>query len=67
MVCNWLKRLDSGLAVIQDPDPGRNDEKRYFGTFYETVNIENSKKKQVIKYSIFNRKYSIKRWHAFLS
>jgi len=28
MVCNCLKRLDSGFR--------RNDGKRYFGTFYET-------------------------------
>ena len=30
MACNCLKRLDSGFC--------RNDGKRYFGTFYETVN-----------------------------
>jgi hypothetical protein len=39
MVCNYLKRLDFGLAIIPDADPGRNDGKRYFGTFYETVNF----------------------------
>jgi hypothetical protein len=39
MVCNCLKRLDSGLAVIPDPDPGRNDGKRYFGAFYEIVKV----------------------------
>ena len=40
MVCNCFKRLDSGLAVIPDLDPGRNDGKRYFGTFYEIVNFD---------------------------
>jgi hypothetical protein len=43
MVCNCLKRLESGLAVIPDPDPGRNEGKRYFGTFYKTVNIKTLK------------------------
>ena len=39
MACNCLKRLGSGLAVIPDPDPERNDGKRYFETFYEIVEI----------------------------
>jgi len=34
-----LKTLDSGLAVIPDPDPGRNDKKWGFLTFYEGANI----------------------------
>jgi len=34
-----LERLDSGLAVIPDPDPGRNDKKGRFLTFYEFINI----------------------------
>ena len=33
-----LKTLDSGLAVIPDTDPGRNDKKGRFLTFYETIN-----------------------------
>jgi hypothetical protein len=33
---NVLKSLDSGLAVIPDPDPGRNDKEL---TFYEFINI----------------------------
>jgi hypothetical protein len=32
MVCNCLKGLDSGFR--------RNDGKRYFLTFYETINIQ---------------------------
>jgi hypothetical protein len=32
MVCNYLKRLDSGLR--------RNDGKRYLGTFYDTINLD---------------------------
>jgi len=32
MVCNCLKRLDSGFR--------RNDGKRYFGTFYECIIID---------------------------
>jgi hypothetical protein len=32
--------LDPGSAVIPDPDPGLNDGKRYVGTFYETVKID---------------------------
>jgi hypothetical protein len=40
MVCNCLKRLDSGFR--------RNDGKRYFGTFYETVKIT-KKKKRIVK------------------
>jgi hypothetical protein len=32
MVCNCLKRLDSGFR--------RNDGKRYFWTFYEAINIK---------------------------
>ena len=32
MVCNCLKRLDSGFR--------RNDGKRYFGTFYEIVKVD---------------------------
>ena len=39
-VQNLLERLDSGLAVIPDPDPGRNDAKREFLTFYETSNCD---------------------------
>ena len=35
----FLKTLDSGLAVIPDPDPGRNDGKENFSTFYESINI----------------------------
>jgi len=35
-----LRILDSGLAVIPDPDPGRNDGKQYFGTFYKIVKFE---------------------------
>jgi hypothetical protein len=35
----FLKTLDSGLAVIPDPDPGRNDKKGRFLTFYETIKI----------------------------
>jgi len=31
----YLKILDSGLAVIPDLDPGRNDGKENFWTFYE--------------------------------
>ena len=38
---NSLNLLDSGLAVIPDPDPGRNDEKENFSTFYETIKIAN--------------------------
>ena len=33
----FLKTLDSGLAVIPDSDPGRNDKKGRFLTFYETI------------------------------
>ena len=32
MVCNYLKRLDTGFR--------RNDGKRYFGTFYEIVKVD---------------------------
>jgi len=32
MVCNCLKRLDSGFR--------RNDGKRYFWTFYEAINFD---------------------------
>jgi precorrin-2 C20-methyltransferase (EC 2.1.1.130)/cobalt-factor II C20-methyltransferase (EC 2.1.1.151) len=39
MICNYLKRLNSGLAVIPDSDPGRNDGKRYFWTLYEGIKI----------------------------
>jgi len=35
-----MKRLDSGLAVIPDPDPGRNDKKPYFLSFYEFIKVE---------------------------
>ncbi|MEA1946775.1 MAG: hypothetical protein U9N83_05675 [Thermodesulfobacteriota bacterium] len=34
-----MNLLVSGLAVIPDPDPGRNDKKGCFSTFYNTVNI----------------------------
>ena len=34
---NILKLLDSGVAVIPDPDPGRNDGPSRFRTFYETI------------------------------
>jgi hypothetical protein len=37
----FLKTLDSGLVVIPDPDPGRNDKKGRFLAFYEAVNIGN--------------------------
>jgi hypothetical protein len=29
--------LDSGLVVIPDPDPGRNDQKHYFPTSNELI------------------------------
>jgi hypothetical protein len=40
----FLKTLDSGLAVIPDPDPGRNDKKWCFLTFYETIKVEIKRK-----------------------
>ena len=33
----FLKTLDSGLAAIPDHDPGRNDGKWHFSTFYEFI------------------------------
>jgi len=36
----FLKTLDSGLAVIPDSDPGRNDGKENFGTFYECIKLD---------------------------
>jgi hypothetical protein len=36
---NVLNLLDSSLAVIPDPDPGRNDKKENFSTFYESIKI----------------------------
>ena len=36
-VQNLLERLDSDLAVIPDPDPGRNDAKRELLTFYVLI------------------------------
>jgi hypothetical protein len=38
-VQNLLERLDSGLAVIPDPDPGRNDGKENFSTFYKSISV----------------------------
>jgi hypothetical protein len=41
MVCNCLKRLDSGFRLsVRRTQTGRNDGKRYFETFYEIVDIE---------------------------
>ncbi|MEA1948075.1 MAG: hypothetical protein U9N83_12325, partial [Thermodesulfobacteriota bacterium] len=37
-----LNLLDSGLAVIPDPDPGRNDKKGCFSTFYEIIKVKES-------------------------
>ncbi|MBW1797548.1 MAG: hypothetical protein JRJ21_03885 [Deltaproteobacteria bacterium] len=34
-----MERLDSGLVVIPDPDPGQNDEKENFSSFYESINL----------------------------
>ena len=34
-IYNHLKRQDSGLAVIPDLDPGRNNEKWCLSTFYD--------------------------------
>jgi hypothetical protein len=35
----FLETLDSGLAVIPDSDPGRNDKKGRFLAFYEFIKI----------------------------
>ncbi|MEA1947254.1 MAG: hypothetical protein U9N83_08120 [Thermodesulfobacteriota bacterium] len=35
-----MKLLDSGLAVIPDPDPGRNDDSKRFSTFYEAIKFK---------------------------
>jgi len=36
---NVLHLPDSGLAVIPDTDPGRNDGKENFSTFYVTITL----------------------------
>jgi len=58
MVCNCLKRLDSGLAVIPDFDPGRNDGKRYFVIFSEYFNFI-KKKSGALLLRIFVLKVSL--------
>jgi hypothetical protein len=40
---NVLNLLDSGLVVIPDSDPGRNDEKENLSTFYEAIIFESYK------------------------
>jgi len=52
--CKCLNRLDSGLAVIPDPDPGRNDEKWLFSTFYELINIRSKVDRHLIIYTELN-------------
>jgi len=41
--------LDSGLNFIPDPDPGRNDGKENFSTFYVTINIDCLIKRKMLK------------------
>ena len=44
----FLKTLDSGLAVIPDPDPGPNDKKWGFLTSNEIVKFDSLKQSQLL-------------------
>jgi hypothetical protein len=55
---NILKSLDSGLAVIPDPEPGRNDALKEFQTFYEIVKLHHSIFK--IPILVFHRRWKSK-------
>jgi hypothetical protein len=54
-----LERLDSGLAVIPDPDPGRNDAKKGFLTFCGYIKIDGLVKSQKTSFFVIPAKAGI--------